>query len=208
MLLLTLILLTILLGFILGVLFVRWWVKHHPHPPLPPPPPPPPYKIPDTFGESDLPAALNVRLIGTPANGVPSPAAAPAATPSSVIWVNGCDEVLVHLDSTQIRILDGMLLVSIDLETDQTGRTPLVCAYALGTGSDSAGLVATTDEFPRGDGRLAACWGQRLQQAVWSSILSLANDHATERRLAPRGVFATAGALKLQAGAPISVSTG
>ncbi len=202
MLLLIVILFLILLAFVLGGLLVWWWLKHHGNGqgPLPPSP----YKIPDTFGESELPAALNVRLMGTPANGVP--AAASSNVPSSVIWVNGCNEVLVYLDSTQIRILDAMVVISVDLETDQTGRTPLVCAYALGNGSDSAGLVATTDEFPRGDGGLAACWGQQLQQALWSSILSLANDHASERGLAPRGIFATAGTLQLKAGAPIAVN--
>ena len=52
--------------------------RHHPPPsPCPPPPPPHPcpptdYKVPDNFGEADLPAALTVRLMGTPANGVPA----------------------------------------------------------------------------------------------------------------------------------------
>ncbi len=177
---------------------------HHPCPPPPCPPPcPPPYQIPDTFNQQTLPAALNARLIGTPANGVPVATETPR---TQVIWVNGGNEVLVHLDSTQVRILDGMLLVSVDLETDQTGRTPLVCVYALGTAGDQAGLVATTDEFPRGNGGLAATWGKQLQQGIWSSILSLSNDHATERKQAPRGVFAAAGTLSLSAGDSLALS--
>lgn len=185
--------------------------RHHPPPsPCPPPPPPHPcpptdYKVPDNFGEADLPAALTVRLMGTPANGVPATASATA--PAVVIWVNGGNEVLVHLDSTQVRILDGMLLVSVDLESDQTGRTPLICAFALSNTSDPSTLVATTDEYPRGDGTLASCWGQHLQQAVWSSILALANDHAHERDLSPRGLIATAGKLSLSAGAPIVLAS-
>lgn len=170
----------------------------------PPPPPPPVYQIPDTFNEQALPAALSVRLVGTPANGVPASTASPS--PSQVIWVNGLNEVLVHLDSTQVRILDGLLLVSVDLETDQTGRTPLVCAYALGATGDQAGLVATTDEFPRGNGALAAAWGKPLQQAIWSSLLSLSSDHAAERNQAPRGIFATAGALSLSGGAGLALN--
>jgi hypothetical protein len=104
-------------------------------------------------------------------------------------------------------VLDGLILVSVDLETDQTGRTPLICAFAVSSGSDPAGLIATTDEYPRGDGRLAASWGPQLQQALWSSLLSLANDHASERGLAARGISATAGTLKLSAGAPIALKT-
>jgi hypothetical protein len=163
-----------------------------------------PYKIPDTFSEKDIPAALTIRLVGTPANG--APATPSSTTPSSVIWVNGCSEVLVHLDSTSVKVLDGLLLISVDLETDQTGRTPLICAFAVSSGSDPAGLIATTDEYPRGDGSLAASWGQQLQQALWSSLLSLANDHASERGLAPRSISATAGTLKLTAGAAITLN--
>jgi hypothetical protein len=131
--------------------------------------------------------------------------AASATPPSQVIWVDGVNEVLVHLDSTQVRMLDGTLLVSVDLETDQIARTPLVCAFALGGTGDQAGLVATAEQFPQGNGGLAATWGPQLQQAVWSSILSLSNDHASERNQAPRGVFVSAGTLSLSAGAPIVV---
>jgi len=191
----------LLLILLLALLLLRR--KHRIGPPPLPPPPDGTYKIPDNFGEADLPAALTTRLMGTPANGVPANTA--PATASSVIWVNGSNEVLVHLDSTQVRILDGMLLVSVDLETDQTGRTPLICSFALSTAADPAALLATTDEYPQGDGLLAACWGQQLQQAVWSSILSLANDHADERSLAPRGLVASAGKLSLSAGAPIAL---
>ena len=196
------------------LLFLAWLLLRREHPvihpppvPLPPPPPSGTYKIPDNFGEADLPGALTIRLMGTPANGVPSaaPSSATPAAPSSVIWVNGSNEVLVHLDSTQVRILDGMLLISVDLETDQTGRTPLICSFAVSSAADPAALVATTDEYPRGDGLLAACWGYQLQQAVWSSLLSLANDHAGERNLSPRGLVATAGKLSLSAGTAISL---
>jgi hypothetical protein len=162
------------------------------------------YKIPDTLSEKDIPAALTIRLVGTPANG--APAGPSTSAPSSVVWVDGCSEVLVHLDSTAVKVVDGLILVSVDLETDQTGRTPLICAFAVSSGSDPAGLIATTDEYPRGDGRLAASWGPQLQQALWSSLLSLANDHASERGLAARGISATAGTLKLSAGAAISLN--
>ena len=102
---------------LLALLLFRRKRHHAPPPPCPPPPPPIPcppsdYKVPDDFGEADLPAALAVRLMGTPANGVPT--SAPATAQAAVIWVNGSNEVLVHLDSTQVRILEGMLLVSVD----------------------------------------------------------------------------------------------
>jgi hypothetical protein len=124
--------------------------------------------------------------------------------PNKVIWIDHGNEVLVHLDSTTVKILDRMVLVSVDLETDQTGRTPLVCSFAVGGVGELGGLVATTDDVPHGLGSLASCWGKPLQTAVWSSLIGLANDHATERSLAPRGLAAMAGNLHLDAGHPLT----
>jgi len=190
----------LLIGILIGWLFAR---QSRPEPAPPPPPPPPtcpPPAVPDTFDESTLPPAIAVRLAGTSANG----AALTAAPESQVIWVNAGDEVLVHLDSIQTKVFDRLVLISVDLETDQTGRTPLIVNFALGNASDPAGLVAVTDEYPRGNGSLAARWGEAVQAALWSTLLGLAQDHATERGKAPAGISAATGVLTLHAGAPIS----
>jgi hypothetical protein len=173
--------------------------------PLPVGPPPvtePPPKIPDQIGTAQLASLLQVRLAGTPADG-----AAPAtggSAPTTVVWVDRGDEVLVHLDGTATQVVGNCVLVSIDLETDQTGRTPLVVAFALGS-SDAAGLVVATDEFPRGNPVLAARWGQAVQAAAWSALLSVSSDHASERGLSPQAMTAAGGRLRLVAGAPLSV---
>ena len=103
--------------------------------------------------------------------------------------------MLVHLDSLQVRILDGMLLVSVDLETDQTGRATMVVALALGKPGDLAGLIATTDEIPRGNPLLASRWGKTLQDAVWGALLSLAGDLARDTKAVPGGINAVKGQL-------------
>lgn len=155
-------------------------------------------------------SALGTRLTGTAANGSRTVAAsltpgAAGAAPSPVIWVDGGDEVLVHLESVQTKMVDGgVLLVSVDLETDQTGRTPLIVRLALGVSGQAAGLVATTDAFPTGNGMLAARWGTVLQNAVWAALLGLAQDHAAQSGLAPRGIGVTAGQMTLQPGAPLA----
>jgi hypothetical protein len=197
----------LLVVFVLGIL-IGWLLKRHPAAPSPPPPPTPvpspcpPLKIPDTFDEKGLTSTLSVRLAGVPADGSKP---VPQRNSQNVIWVDHGDEVLVHLDSVRTRILDRMLVVSIDLETDQTGRTPLVVALALGNPNDPAGLVAVTDELPRGNGLLASRWGRVVQDAIWASMLGLAGDHAKERDSAPMGITTSAGALHLHAGPPVSV---
>lgn len=191
---------------LIGILIGLWLARRAPAPPSPPPPPPPcpAPKIPDHFDPAALSSTIRVRLAGTPADG-----SAPAVTSSNqVIWVDSGDEVLVHLDSVQTRILDRVVLISIDLESDQSGRTPLVVSFALGNANDPAGLVAVTDDYPRGDGSLAARWGEAVQAALWSTLLGLAQDHASERGKAPSGISAASGVLMLQAGDPIGVQAG
>ena len=70
------------------------------------------------------------------------------------------------------------------------------------------GLVATTDDVPHGLGLLASAWGKQLQTAVWSTLMGLANDHASERSLTPRGLAATAGQLHLAAGKALTQARG
>ncbi len=206
-----LLLIVLVLGICIGLLIAWFWRRRHRPPPPPPPPPPcpcPPYKIPDQLGEADLTTQISIRLVGTTANGVPLATPAGTPPPNKVIWVDHGNEVLVHLDSTAVRILDRMVLVSVDLETDQTGRTPLVCSFAVSGAGELGGLVATTDDLPRGLGTLASAWGQQLQTAVWSTLMGLVNDHAAERNLTPRELSASAGTLNLHAGAALTTASG
>jgi hypothetical protein len=158
-------------------------------------------QIPDQLDGSAIAGYLIPRLAGTPADG----SASTDAVPAKVVWVDGGDEVLVHLDSMSTMITGQTVMVSLDLEADQTGRTPLVVAFALPS-SEEAGLVAATDEYPRGNGLLASRWGPVVQAAAWSAMLSLASDHASQRGLAPRGLALGGGQLHLVAGQPLTMS--
>lgn len=157
--------------------------------------------IPDQIPSQGIASFLSARLAGTPADGSTSTAGAAGA----VVWVDSGDEVLVHLDSVQTEIVGDCVLVSIDLETDQTGRTPLVIAFSLGQSADGS-LIAATDEFPRGNGLLAARWGMVVQQAMWTALISLADDHASERNQAPHGFSVKNGSLQMHAGAPFTLT--
>jgi hypothetical protein len=110
-----------------------------------------------------------------------------------VVWVDAGDEVLVHMESLTTQITGQCVLISIDLETDQTGRTPLVVAFSLGH-DDKGALIAATDEFPRGNGLLAARWGVQVQ-------------HSTQQGASPAGLTIQKGVLKLHTGAPLKIQT-
>jgi hypothetical protein len=165
---------------------------------------PPPLQIPESFTEATLAPELAHRLVGRVAS--PTPAFTPSRFPPKAIWVDTGSEVLLHLDSVQAKLADGLLLVSVDFECDQTGRTPLVASFALTTGADAAGLFATTDELPRGNGLLASRWGKIFQDTVWAALTSLISDHAAERKLFPLGLIASGSQLNLHSGPPLTAS--
>jgi hypothetical protein len=163
----------------------------------------------DRVPEQALGPAIAQRVRGKPADGTTLPISVPSGgPPMKVIWVDGGDEVLVHLDSIRARVLDRTLLISIDLETDQTGRTPLVCVFATGAPGDPAGLVTVTDELPRGNGLLAARWGTIVQAALWAGLLAMATDTARTHNLAPASIVATIGVLVFESAGEISIPTG
>ena len=53
--------------------------------------------------------------------------AADVSPPPQVIWYDHDSEVLVHLDRTVVKLGDGLVLVALTLETDQTGAGQRPC---------------------------------------------------------------------------------
>jgi hypothetical protein len=179
-----------------------------PAPGLPPgaqPAPAPAGHIPSQFSERTLPASLGLGLLGTPADGSGSGSAPGAERLSPVVWVDGGDEVVVYLDSLQVRILEQVLVVAVDVECDEIPRGPVVFRYAVGGHDDPAGLVAVTDEVPRGEPQLVARWGHILQTAIWASLIGLAQAHAEQRGHIPTGISVGRGTLSLKS-APAAAS--
>lgn len=165
---------------------------------------PVPHLYRDRVTDAALAQELRVRLAGAPADG-----SAAVSTPAAqVIWVDAGDEVLVHLDSIHVRILHRMIIVSVDLETDQTGRAPLIVPFALGSVRDQAGLIATTHELARGNRLLAARWGGILQSALWAALTGLAKDHADERGQQSYAIHALPGRITLKSAvvAPVALT--
>ena len=127
-------------------------------------------------------------------------------TPKAVVWVDGSSEVLAHLDSLAVRVLAGAVVLSIDLESDQTGRAPVVVRFALAGASEPAGLIAATDEVAGGHPVLAARWGGAVQNAAWAALLDLATRHASDLGQAPAGVSAVPGSLRVHLEAPLDLA--
>jgi hypothetical protein len=148
------------------------------------------------LSEAELAAELRRRLVGIPFD-APSGAAAQSAPPAQVIWVERGHELLVHLDSLAVRVRPGLLLASLDVEADQTGRTTVVTPFALPE-PGRGGLVAVTEERPRGDPAVVAHWGTTLQEAIWAALLGIAAEMADHQEQLPTEIAAGEGALHLR----------
>lgn len=153
-------------------------------------------RFPDRFPAARLRSEFRARLAGTAADGraLDGPAAGP------FVWVDAGDEVVVYPESLQVRVAGDVLLVSVGLETDQTGRSDVITAFALARDPDGGGLIATTNEVSHGDPLLVGRWGRVLQDAVWAALLGLARDHSAERGASPAAILLREGQLELLAG--------
>ncbi|MGH9056263.1 MAG: hypothetical protein ACRDYY_10460 [Acidimicrobiales bacterium] len=167
-----------------------------------------PPDVPATLDPRPLVTALTPILAGRPADGsTPAPiAAAKAAVLNKVVWVDAGDEIVAHLDSLTVKILDGAIVMSLDLEDDATGRAPVVVRFAVSSATDQAGLIAATDEVAGGNPTFAARWGKSVQDAAWGALLGLAQEHAAAHAQAPQGISAVAGALRLHLEAPVDLT--
>jgi|SRR5439155_3227730 len=155
----------------------------------------------DTLSEAQLGGAVQRALAGNADLGRVSP-----ARDRTIMWDDAGDQALVHLDSVVVKLVANSVIVSVDLETEQTGRAPLIVVLALGTQQDLAGLVATTDALARGNALLAARWGRVLQETIWAALMGIARLHADERGKVPLSMHIVKGGLRFNAGEPVVLS--
>jgi hypothetical protein len=117
-----------------------------------------------------------------------------------VVWQEADAEVVVHLDRTRVRVTDGLVLVGLTLECDQTGLAEVVVPFAVGTDEHPAGLVAATEAKPRGPAVLVDRWGEAIVATAWGALVEAATAVAGERGSDLDGAPLRAGALVAQAG--------
>ena len=155
------------------------------------PPPEPARRIPDKLTPQALAPLLIERISGTFAS-IDEPRDKPSGR--VVVWVDHGDEVIVHLDSLQTKVVSSVLLVALDLETDQTGRQTLVVPLAPGKTPDDE-LTFVTEYIPRGHPELATRWGHILQDALFAAFEDMALVHAEERQAVAKALVLDGDAL-------------
>jgi len=96
-----------------------------------------------------------------------------ATTALKFVWRRDAQQVLVHADSLIFRVVDGWLLCSLDLETDETKRQTLQFVFFIGKADEGDGLQSdcTINAPTTGAAQLAAAWGDDVQRVLWDAIL-------------------------------------
>jgi hypothetical protein len=127
-------------------------------------------------------------------------AVAPAEEARSMVWREADAEVVVHLDRTRVRARDGLVLIGLTLECDQTGVAEVVVPFAVGTDERAAGMVAATERKPRGPEVLVTRWGDAIIATAWRALVETADSIARERGSDLEGEPLRTGALSARSG--------
>ncbi len=123
-----------------------------------------------------------------------APLAVGAADDPRVVWQAAGSEVLVHLEATRVITREGLVLVNLVLETEQTGRADVTVPFAVGSEERPAGMLALAEPKPRGSAVLVDRWGEAIIATAWQALLDIADAaaRAAGRDLAGRPLRAGA----------------
>ena len=111
-----------------------------------------------------------------------------AAPPAQVVWFDHDGDVLVHIGATEVSLFDGLVLVALTLETDETGLGQLSVPLTVGTPAQPVGLVVGTELSPRGPSLLVDRWGEAATAAAWNALLDVAGHLAEQGGADSNGV--------------------
>jgi hypothetical protein len=96
-----------------------------------------------------------------------------AAAPKTIVWQQNSNKVVIFVSTLAAKLLNGWLLCSLDLQSDQTGKQTLQFVFFLGSPSNGDGVHAgaTINAFTPQASQLAEVWGADLQRVLWDAVL-------------------------------------
>lgn len=107
------------------------------------------------------------------ASGVP-----PSARKTEVVWAEGSDELVVDPGTVTIDTADGVVVVHVPVECDETGPATISVTFAIGAPDRPAGMLAAAQRVPEGPLTVVSRWGDALTALAWSAVLEMANSLA------------------------------
>jgi hypothetical protein len=109
------------------------------------------------------------------AAGVDGPGADPNAP---VLWREGDLELLVQPADVTARFATGVVVVTIPVSCDQTGDTQVHVTFVVGDQKRPAGLLAATEQRPRGPAVIVDAWGDNLVAYAWHVVIEVMTNVA------------------------------
>jgi hypothetical protein len=91
-----------------------------------------------------------------------------------VLLTDGDSELLVDPARSQALVDEGLVLVVLGVDCDQTGPAEVVVPFAVGSEGATAGMIMTTERVPRGPVVVTGRWGEALVAMAWEALVAVA----------------------------------
>jgi hypothetical protein len=72
-----------------------------------------------------------------------------------------------------VKLDDGLIVVSIPVSCDQVKSTVVQVPFSIGSKAAPAGLIAATEQAPRGPDIIVKVWGESLVAFAWHTLLTV-----------------------------------
>lgn len=96
-----------------------------------------------------------------------------SASSAMVIWQHGGHELQVSVGQVQVKLDDGLISVSIPVSCDQVRSAVVHVPFAIGSKTAPAGMIAATEQAPRGPDVIVKVWGEALVAFAWQTLLTV-----------------------------------
>jgi hypothetical protein len=115
----------------------------------------------------------------------------------AVVWAEHDRELLVLVTKIRVRVVPGVVAVTIPVRCEEIGDTEVHVTFAVGSPDRPAGLLLATEERPRGPQLVVDLWGEALVAFAWKLLLDVsahvafaAGDDKDGQRLVPAALTA------------------
>lgn len=165
-------------------------------------------ELPDTLPKAPIPMGRKGAVLPVSASAlatlVPLAALRRTEGTDSIVWDDGVNQLQVQAAKVRTTVTDGLVRVMVPVACDQV-RTNMEIAFAVGSETRVAGMIAATADRPVGDPLIARIWGDALIAFAYGILLDLADSLAgasgrdeKNDRLVPRGLVARRGRLSVE----------
>ena len=94
--------------------------------------------------------------------------------PPPLLWSDGANRLLVHLDEFKVTCGDGFVDVMLIVECDQSKRDSVTSTFVTSSVKRPGGFIWATEDRPRGPAVVVDVWGGPLLALSWRALLEVA----------------------------------